>query len=67
MARLSSPLEGEAVAWALAAFRIWLSEAAGDSSPCVEGSAFDAYEGGGWNATGLARQLRQWPARQRPS
>ena len=24
-----------------------------DSSPCVEGSAFGANEGGGWNATGL--------------
>ena len=31
----------------------------GGSSPCVEGSAFDANEGGGWNATGLARQRRQ--------
>ena len=42
MARLSSPLQGEA------------PRAARDSSPCVEGSAFDAYEGGGWNATDLA-------------
>ena len=39
----------------------------GDSSPCVEGSAFDANEGGGWNATDLARQLRQSTARHRAS
>ena len=39
----------------------------GDSSPCVEGSAFDANEGGGWNATDLARQRRQRTARQQAS
>ena len=57
MARLSSPLQGEAVRAALVE-----PMAAWDSSPCVEGSAFDANEGGGWNATGLARQLRPWAA-----
>ena len=44
------------------------ASATGDSSPCVEGNAFDAYEGGepapdlirGWIATDLARHLRQW-------
>jgi len=43
---------------ALAAFRLWRNGRRRDSSPCVEGNAFDANEGGGWNATGLARQLR---------
>ena len=57
MARLSSPLQGEAPRAALVE-----PMAAGASSPCVEGSAFDANEGGGWNATGLARQLRPWAA-----
>ena len=65
MARLSSPLKREAVRAALA--RILSNEGRGDSSPCVEGNAFDANEGGGWNATGLARQRRQWAARQRAS
>ena len=62
MARLSSPLQGEAVRAALVE-----PMAAWDSSPCVEGSAFDANEGGGWNATDLARQLRQSTARHRAS
>jgi hypothetical protein len=42
MARLSSPLKGEAVRGALASLSM---SAAEDSSPCVEGSAFDVYEG----------------------
>ena len=65
MARLSSPLKGEAVAFGSSAFSLLAFSAARDSSPCVEGSAFDAYEGGGWNATDLARQRRQWTAPQR--
>ena len=43
MARLSSPLQGEAARGALATFSMG---AARNSSPCVEGSAFDANEGG---------------------
>ena len=67
MARLSSPLQGEAPLAAHAAFRPLRGKRRKDSSPCVEGSAFDANEGGGRNATDLARQLRQWTARQQAS
>ena len=59
MARLSSPLQGEAPRAAHAAFPLLRDKRRRNSSPCVEGPAFDANEGGGWNATDLARHLRQ--------
>ena len=52
--------QGETLLVARAAFRLLRGNGGRDSSPCVEGSAFDANEGGGWNATGLARHLHQW-------
>jgi len=73
MARLSSPLvmpkaclrhRGRRCAGRARA-RLSPMSAAEDASPCGEGSAFVANEGGGRNATGLARHLRQPGARRR--